>query len=97
MALVTEYQPGAPIGWHRDAPQYDVVAGLSLLSACRMKFRPYQTPQAPTPGRRSATHTITLEPRSAYLMRGDSRTAYEHHIPAVAALRYSITFRTLRK
>ena len=43
MALVNEYPPGAPIGWHRDAPQYGIVAGLSLLSACRMKFRPYRT------------------------------------------------------
>jgi hypothetical protein len=40
MALINEYRPGTPIGWHRDAPQYDIVAGISLLSACRMKFRP---------------------------------------------------------
>ncbi len=44
MALINEYRPGTPIGWHRDAPQYDIVAGLSLLSACRMKFRPYRSP-----------------------------------------------------
>ena len=42
MALINEYRPGAPIGWHRDAPQYDIVAGISLLSACRMRFRPYR-------------------------------------------------------
>ena len=41
MALINEYRPGAPIGWHRDAPQYDIIAGMSLLSSCRMKFRPY--------------------------------------------------------
>src|SRR5436305_14704397 len=46
MALINEYQPGAPIGWHRDAPQYDIVVGLSLLSSCRMKFRPYLAPAA---------------------------------------------------
>ena len=40
MALINEYSPGAPIGWHRDAPQYDIVAGISLLSSCQMKFRP---------------------------------------------------------
>jgi alkylated DNA repair dioxygenase AlkB len=34
MALINEYRPGTPIGCHRDAPQYDVVAGISLLSAC---------------------------------------------------------------
>ena len=99
MALVNEYRPGAPIGWHRDAPQYAIVGGVSLLASCRMKFRPYASPAAvasvPRP-RRSATHEIALEPRSAYLMTGASRTAYEHHIPAVDALRYSITFRTLR-
>jgi len=101
MALVNEYQPGAPIGWHRDAPQYDIVGGVSLVSACRMKFRPYVAPQARAAAaageRRSATHEILLERRSAYLMTGESRNAYEHHIPAVAALRYSITFRTLRR
>jgi alkylated DNA repair dioxygenase AlkB len=99
MALINEYPPGAPIGWHRDAPQYDIVAGISLLSSCRMKFRPYVRPSAQTPTesrRRSATHAITLERRSAYLMTGDSRNVYEHHIPAVTSLRYSITFRTLR-
>ena len=99
MSLINEYPPGAPIGWHRDAPQYDVVAGVSLLSPCRMKFRPYVSPRAERGvegGRRSATHEITLEPRSAYLMTAESRTAYEHHIPAVSTLRYSITFRTLR-
>jgi alkylated DNA repair dioxygenase AlkB len=99
MALVNEYRPGAPIGWHRDAPQYDIVGGVSLLTACRMKFRPYVRPAALASGRRArriATHEIALAPRSAYLMTGASRSAYEHHIPAVDALRYSITFRTLR-
>jgi alkylated DNA repair dioxygenase AlkB len=98
MALINEYRSGAPIGWHRDAPQYDLVAGVSLLSACRMKFRPYRSPglTAPKPTRRSATHEIVLDRRSAYLMTQDSRNAFEHHIPAVAALRYSVTFRTLR-
>jgi alkylated DNA repair dioxygenase AlkB len=98
MVLINEYRPGAPIGWHRDAPQYDVVAGVSLLSACRMKFRPYcsRGSTAPKPTRRSVTHEIVLDRRSAYLMTQDSRNAFEHHIPAVEALRYSVTFRTLR-
>ncbi len=98
MALINEYPPGAPIGWHRDAPQYDIVGGVSLLSSCRMKFRPYVRPSARDGGgsRRKATHEIQLERRSAYLMTGISRNAYEHHIPAVSTLRYSITFRTLR-
>jgi hypothetical protein len=98
MALINEYRPGSPIGWHRDAPQYDMVAGISLLSECRMKFRPYRSSASPAPksSRRSATSEIELAPRSAYLMTQDSRSAYEHHIPPVAALRYSVTFRTLR-
>jgi alkylated DNA repair dioxygenase AlkB len=97
MALINEYRAGSPIGWHRDAPQYAIVAGVSLLSPCRMRFRPYVSPGAikPSSGRR-ATHEILLTPRSAYLMIGESRSAYEHSIPPVAELRYSITFRTLR-
>ena len=100
MALVNEYPPGAPIGWHRDAPQYDIVGGVSLLSSCRMKFRPYVRPGARSSsqgGRRAATHEIMLERRSAYLLTGDARKSYEHHIPAVSSLRYSITFRTARR
>ena len=98
MALINEYRPGSPIGWHRDAPQYDIVAGISLLSPCRMKFRPYRSSTATElqPVRRSATHEIVLARRSAYLMTRESRTAYEHHIPPVSELRYSVTFRTLR-
>jgi alkylated DNA repair dioxygenase AlkB len=100
MALINEYRPGAPIGWHRDAPQYGIVAGVSLLSECRMKFRPYVRPSdlSSLQGRRrTATHELLLERRSAYLMTGESRSAYEHHIPAVTTLRYSITFRTARR
>jgi len=98
MALINEYRPGSPIGWHRDAPQYDIVAGISLLSPCRMKFRPYRSAASTVlpPARRSATHDIVLARRSAYLMTRESRTAYEHHIPPVTDLRYSVTFRTLR-
>lgn len=94
MALINEYPPGAPIGWHRDAPQYDVVAGISLLSDCRMRFRRYRRSEGP---RRVATHELLLPRRSAYLMTRESRTAYEHHIPPVTERRYSITFRTIRQ
>jgi alkylated DNA repair dioxygenase AlkB len=98
MALVNEYRPGAPIGWHRDAPQYDLVAGVSLLAPCRMRFRPYvPRPSAGARTRRTATHDVLLEPRSVYLIGGPARQDYEHHIPEVTALRYSITFRTLRR
>ena len=98
MALINEYITGTPIGWHRDAPQYDIIAGVSLLSPARMRLRPYLSPKAAaqSTARRSATHEITLQPRSAYIMRGEARSGYEHSIPAVSTLRYSITFRTLR-
>ena len=98
MALINEYPPGAPIGWHRDAPQYGIVAGVSLLSPCRMRLRPYVAPAAVASGKsaRRATHELTLAPRSAYVMSGDARSKYEHSIPPVKMLRYSLTFRTLR-
>jgi len=98
MALINEYREAAPIGWHRDAQQYDIVAGVSLLSPCRMKLRPYVAPRdVPNlAGPRKTTHEIELQPRSAYLITGESRQDYEHSIPPVDALRYSITFRTLR-
>lgn len=100
MALINQYPPGAPIGWHRDAPQYGIIVGVSLLSPCRMKLRPYVSPgQSRVPGSppRRATHEIVLEPRSIYLIAGRARRDYEHSIPAGTALRYSITFRTLRR
>jgi alkylated DNA repair protein (DNA oxidative demethylase) len=97
--LVTEYPEGATIGWHRDAPPFgDIIVGISLLGASRMRFRPYVSPkdQHGLPPRRT-THQVELEPRSAYIISGEARRGFEHSIPAVASLRYSITFRTLRK
>jgi alkylated DNA repair dioxygenase AlkB len=88
-ALVTEYQPGATIGWHRDAPPFGVVGGVSLASPCRFRFRR---------GRPGAWETceLTLPPRSAYVLDGPARGEWQHSIPPVQALRYSITFRTIR-
>ena len=84
----TEYAPGAPIGWHRDKAVFDDVVGISLLSLCTFRFR------------RKTAHgwerfNLTLEPRSVYLLRGPARTEWEHSIPTVNELRYSITFRSL--
>ena len=79
MALINEYRPGAPIGWHRDAPQYGIIAGISLLSPSRMKFRPYVSPgavqEASTRTPRRTTHEITLMPRSGSLCQCASRSA----------------------
>ena len=89
-ALLTEYAPGAPIGWHRDAHPFDIVIGISLLSACRFRFRRGKV-------RSWETVDVALPPRSAYVLTGPARTEWEHSIPPVKELRYSITFRTLRK
>ena len=92
--LVTDYPPGAPIGWHRDAPGFDIIVGVSLLSECTMKFRPWPVEKLPSK-RRKPVHQI-LEPRSVYILRGPSRNGWQHHIPAGKERRLSITFRTLR-
>ena len=97
-AVIIEYPEGAPIGWHRDAPIFGDVAGISLGASCRMKFRPYVSPKdVPSGGTRRTTHEIELVPRSAYLIRGKARRDFEHSIRPVARERYSITFRTLRR
>jgi alkylated DNA repair protein (DNA oxidative demethylase) len=88
-ALITRYPPGATIGWHRDAPPFGpAIAGVSLAAACRMRFRRVVDDVR-------YVHEQTLEPRSAYVLAGSARSAWEHSIPATNALRYSITFRTL--
>jgi alkylated DNA repair dioxygenase AlkB len=88
-ALVTEYSPGTTIGWHRDKGVFDDVVGISLLSSCVFRLRRKVTSSW-------ERYSQTVEPRSAYLLRGSSRTEWEHSIPAVDALRFSITFRSLR-
>jgi len=89
-ALLTEYGPGAAIGWHRDRPNFEDVVGVSLLSPCTFRFRRKA-------GAKWERASFIAQPRSAYLLRGPSRTEWEHSIPAVDALRYSITFRSLRR
>jgi alkylated DNA repair dioxygenase AlkB len=87
--LVTEYGPGAAIGWHKDKGVFGEVIGISLLSPCIFRLRRKA-------GSAWERYSLTAEPRSAYLMRGPSRTEWEHSIPGVDSLRYSLTFRTLR-
>ena len=88
-ALVTEYAPGAGIGWHRDRPPAVAIAGVSLLSPCTFRLRRKT-------GDRWERASIIAAPRSAYLMSGPSRSDWQHSIPEVEALRYSVTFRTVR-
>jgi alkylated DNA repair dioxygenase AlkB len=87
--LINEYRVGTPLGWHRDSPEYHLVAGVSLAAPCRMRFRPYP----PRPG--EPVLDLMLAPRSAYQLCGDVRWRWQHSVPATKALRYSITFRTL--
>ena len=88
--LVTEYAPGAPIGWHKDRPVFGNVMGLSLASACTFRMR-----KSDGDGRWER-FSMVLEPRSAYLLSGAARWDWEHSIPPMEALRYSITFRNRR-
>jgi alkylated DNA repair dioxygenase AlkB len=85
-ALVTEYDVGAPIGWHKDKAVFGDVIGISLLSAVPFRLRRLVN-------EKWERVTITAEPRSVYLLRGTSRTEWEHSIPPVDRLRYSVTFR----
>jgi alkylated DNA repair dioxygenase AlkB len=92
-ALIAEYQTGTQLGWHRDVPEFEVVCGVSLAGAARMKLRRYPYRK----GSRAQTLAVTLEPRSAYIMRGEARWRWQHSIPPTKNLRYSITFRSRRR
>ena len=39
--------------------------------------------------------SVTVEPRSAYLLSEPARNVWEHSIPLLDRHRYSVTFRTL--
>jgi alkylated DNA repair dioxygenase AlkB len=88
-ALLLEYPPGSTIGWHRDRPVFGDVVGISLLSSCSFRFRRKA-------GAKWERRSLTAEPRSAYILQGPARSEWEHSIPEVSELRYSITFRSLR-
>ena len=88
--LVSRYPPGAGIGWHRDAPMFGRVIGVSFGAAARMRF------QRRTKEGERLVEELALDPRSGYLLSGAARWTWQHSIPAAKDLRYSITFRTLR-
>jgi DNA oxidative demethylase len=87
--LVQHYPPGATIGWHRDAPAFDTVIGISLGGSARLRFQR---------GKREKRRVweLLLEPRSGYVLAGEARRSWEHSIPPAKERRYSITFRTVR-
>lgn len=87
-ALVEEYSPGTPLGWHREAPNVELVVGVSLMSACRMRFRRYP------PKAWERFLALELAAGSIYRMEDEARWQWQHSVPAVRELRYSIAFRT---
>jgi alkylated DNA repair dioxygenase AlkB len=88
-SLVTEYPPGAGIGWHRDSPPFGIVVGISFGAVCRMRFQRGE-------GEQRQNWSIELPPRSLYVLMGSAREEWQHSIPAVKDTRYSLTFRTLK-
>ncbi len=92
-ALVAEYHPGTPLGWHRDVPRYELIFGLSLAGIGRLRFRPYPW----RPELRKEIVEVAVEPRSAYILSGDARWQWQHHVPPAKVLRYSVTLRTQRR
>lgn len=88
--LLTEYQPGAAIGWHKDRSVFGETIGISLLAPCRFRFRRKQE-------NGWERRSLIPQPRSAYLLAGVSRSEWEHSITEAEALRYSITFRNLKE
>jgi len=91
--LITEYPIGSVINWHRDAPPFDTIAGISLCSDCIFRLRPYDKKRQV----RNAVISLPVQRRSLYIMRAEARQDWEHSTKPVTAKRYSITLRTLRR
>ncbi len=89
--LIAQYPAGSQLGWHRDVPDFEIVVGISLVGPCRMRFRRYP------PRSREKSLVLEIEPRSAYCLQAEARWNWQHSVPPVPGLRYSITFRTLRQ
>ncbi len=87
-ALLSRYDPGAGIGWHKDRPVFEHVIGLSLGNPAPLRFR-----------RRTdggfARFTHRADPRSLYHLSGEARHDWEHSIAEMSLARWSITFRSL--
>lgn len=90
--LLTEYPIGSVINWHRDAPPFDIIAGISLKSDCNFRFRPHDK----TKQGRSSIFSLPVKRRSLYIIQGTARTDWQHSIAAVKDVRYSLTLRTLK-
>lgn len=90
--LITEYPVGSVINWHRDAPPFDLIAGISLLSDCTFRLRPHDKAKQS----RASLISFAVERRSLYIMQGAARTEWQHSVLPVKKVRYSITLRTLK-
>lgn len=90
-ALVAEYAPGTPLGWHRDVPDFEAIVGVSLGGHATLKFRPY--PDAPDTRK---VVQLDVAPRSIYKMAGGARWGWQHCVAPTTELRWSVTFRTRR-
>ena len=91
--LITEYPVGAVINWHRDAPPFELIAGISLLTECDFRLRPHDK----NIQGRKFIRTLEIAPRSLYVIKDEARNEWEHSTKAVERKRYSITLRTMRK
>ena len=90
--LLTEYPVGSVINWHRDAPPFDIIAGISLKADCVFRLRPHEKAKQ---GRASII-SIPVQRRSLYIIQGLARSEWQHSIAPVKDIRYSITLRTLK-
>ena len=91
--LITEYPVGSVINWHRDAPPFELIAGISLLSECDFRLRPYDKKEHG----RKFIRSLKIAPRSLYVIKDEARSEWEHSTKAVEKTRYSITLRTIKK
>lgn len=89
--LLTEYPIGSVINWHRDAPPFDIIAGISLNADCVFRLRP----QDKTRQSRSSVISIPVKRRSLYTLSEEARSEWQHSISPVKEVRYSITLRTV--
>ena len=91
--LVTEYPVGSVINWHRDAPPFNIIVGISLHAGCNFRLRPHEKAKQS----RSAIISFPVARRSLYVIKDEARTAWQHSIAPVKETRYSLTLRTLIK
>ena len=86
--LLTRYDPGAGIGWHRDRPVFEHVIGISLGNPATLRLRRRR------PGGFDR-FSAPLAPRSIYRLASEARHQWEHSIAPMEVPRWSITFRSL--